>query len=189
MRILAISGSLRAGSVNAGLLRARAEEVPAEVEVEHFDRLRAIPPYDEDTEADGQGVEELLALRAALDAADAVVFATPEYNGSIPGQLKNVLDWISRPIATNELRNKPVAVISASNGQFGAVWAAEDLKKVLKILGARVLKDSVAVPLAHTQFTAEGRFGNANVRTQLRSLVESLAGEVEITEGAARMAG
>src|SRR5919107_5067942 len=136
MRVLGISGSLRADSHNTELLRAAATLLPSGVEFELYEGLRDIPPYVEDEEASSHPAVRDLKERVA--AADAVLFATPEYNHSIPGQLKNAIDWLSRPIATNVLRNKPVAVIGASTGMFGAVWAQAELKKVLGACGARV---------------------------------------------------
>src|SRR6185437_11248801 len=106
-------------------------------EFELYDGLRDIPPYDEDDDVDN-GPEAVARLRAAVAEADAVFFSTPEYNHSIPGALKNAIDWVSRPLATNPLRNKPVAVIGASTGAFGAVWAQAELRKVLAALGAAV---------------------------------------------------
>jgi chromate reductase len=122
MKILAVPGSLRRESYNRMLLQAAAELLPEGVELELFEELKALPPYDEDDEW-GPVPASVTRLREALAGADAVLFATPEYNHSIPGQLKNALDWISRPPGTSPLRNKPVAVVGASQGGFGAVWA------------------------------------------------------------------
>src|SRR2546421_12635475 len=127
MRILGISGSLRDGSYNTKLLHEARRLLPGDVEL--WDGLKAIPPYDQDDDG-AEAPAAVAALRAALDGADAVLFATPEYNSSVPGQLKNALDWASRPIATNALRGKPVAVVGASTGAFGAVWAQAELRKV-----------------------------------------------------------
>src|SRR4051812_9629180 len=114
MRVLGISGSLRREALNTALLQAAAEFAPAGVELEICGglRLKAVPPYDEDDEP-GTAPAAVAQLRAAIAGADAVLFATPEYNSSLPGQLKNALDWVSRPLATNVLRNKPVAVVGA----------------------------------------------------------------------------
>jgi chromate reductase len=120
-------------------------------------------------------------LASAIADADAVLFATPEYNASIPGQLKNALDWISRPIATNVLRNKPVAVVGASTGAFGAVWAQAELRKVLAALGARVLDVEIPVPHAHTRFE-EGRLTDDEIRLRILEAVEALAAEVHVRE-------
>jgi chromate reductase len=146
MRVLGISGSLRQDSHNTELLRAAATLLPSGVEFELYEGLRDIPPYDEDHESEPPAA--VTNLRERIDAADAVLFATPEYNHSIPGALKNALDWVSRPIETNTLRNKPVAVIGASTGMFGAVWAQAELRKVAGALGARVLDRELPVPAA-----------------------------------------
>jgi chromate reductase, NAD(P)H dehydrogenase (quinone) len=149
MGVLAISGSLRAGSNSTALLRALREEAPDGTEVVLWDGLKAIPPYDED----GDGMHapaQVTAFRELVAAADAVFFATPEYNSSIPGALKNALDWASRPLATNAFRNKPVAVISSSAGAFGGVWAAAELRKVLGAMGARLTEVEIAVGHATT---------------------------------------
>jgi chromate reductase len=144
--ILGIAGSLRAGSHNAQLLRLAAEELPGDVELVVFEGLAEIPAYDHDLEdLAPDAVDE---LKRAVADADAVLIATPEYNGSIPGALKNALDWVSRPIAESPIRSKPVAVIGASTGGFGAVWAQRELKKVLGLMGARVLDAEVPVAKA-----------------------------------------
>ena len=121
-------------------------------------------------------------LNAAIANADAVLFSTPEYNASIPGHLKNAIDWISRPVATNVLRNKPVAVVGASTGAFGAVWAQAELRKVLAALGARVLDVELPVPHAHTRFD-EGGLTDDGIRASLAEAVEALAAEIRGREG------
>ena len=173
MKILAISGSLRAGSYNAGLLRAAAELAPDGVELEIWEGLKAVPPYDQDDDTAG-GPAAVAELRSAVAAADAVLIATPEYNSSIPGQLKNALDWVSRPVATNPLRNKPTAVIGASTGAFGAVWGQAELRKVLATIGARVLETEVACRHAAERFDEHGRLLDENVRAQLAEVVGEL---------------
>ena len=144
MTILGIAGSLRAGSHNAQLLRLAAEELPEGVELVVFDGLAEIPAFDQDLE--DLAPDAVDGLKAAIAEADAILIATPEYNGSIPGALKNALDWVSRPIAESPIRRKPVAVIGASTSAFGAVWAQRELKKVLGVMGARVL--DVELPVA-----------------------------------------
>ena len=167
MKVLAISGSLRSASHNTALLRAAAEEAPAGVELELWDGLKEIPPYDADDDV-VPGPAAVEALRDAVREADAVLFATPEYNSSVPGALKNALDWASRPIATNAFRNKPVAVIGASGGAFGAVWAQAELRKVLGAMGARVADVELAVGHAET------RIDDEDVRAGLRDALEAL---------------
>jgi chromate reductase, NAD(P)H dehydrogenase (quinone) len=146
MRVLGISGSLRRESHNSALLRTAAERLPAGTELIPHERLAEIPPYDEDVEM--QAVPEpVRELREAIRAADAILIATPEYNHSIPGQLKNALDWASRPAGKSALNGKPTAVIGASTGMFGAVWAQAELRKVLGAMGGRVVE--VELPVAH----------------------------------------
>jgi chromate reductase len=176
MKVLAISGSLRGGSHNTKLLRAAAEFLPDDVEFELWDGLKAVPPYDEDDDKD-PAPAAVTRLRAAIAGADAVLIATPEYNSSLPGQLKNALDWASRPVATNVLRNKPVAVIGASIGAFGAVWAQGELRKVLAAIGARVVEAEVAVGHAHERFDDEGRLSDEELRGQLVEAVDILVAE------------
>jgi chromate reductase len=175
LKLCGISGSLRRESHNSLLLENVRELLGDDVELEVFDGLKAVPPFDEDDEVDPAPAVE--RLRAAIAGADAVLFATPEYNSSIPGQLKNAVDWASRPIATAALRNKPVAVIGASTGMFGAVWAQAELRKVLARAGARVLEGELAVPFAHSQFDEEGRLQDEELRARLREVAERLVAE------------
>jgi chromate reductase len=118
-------------------------------------------------------------LRSALAGADGVLFATPEYNSSVPGHLKNALDWASRPFATNPLRNKPVAVVGASTGAFGAVWAQAELRKVLAAIGARVLEGELPVGLAATRFDEDGLLADAELRARLGEMVDGLLAAVD----------
>jgi len=179
-RILGISGSLRRDSHNTSLLRAAAEVAGPDVELELYEGLKEVPPYDEDDDVHLRPAS-VARLNAAIAAADAVLFSTPEYNSSIPGQLKNAVDWISRPIATNVLRNKPVAVVGASTGAFGAVWAQAELRKVLAVLGARVLDVELPVPHAHTRFDEDG-LTDDEIRASLAEAVEALAAEIRERE-------
>jgi chromate reductase len=186
MRVLALSGSLRGGSHNTKLLRAAAAAAPPGVDVRLYEGLKELPPYDADDDggADAQP-EPVRRLREALAGADAVLVATPEYNSSLPGFLKNALDWASRPLALSPVRNKPVAVLSSSSGMFGGVWAAAETRKVLGALGARVLEDTVTVPRAHERL-AEGV--GPELAEELRSVVEALAVEVREREQVAAAA-
>jgi len=172
-RILGISGSLRRDSHNTSLLRAAAEAAGPDIEFVLYDGLKQIPPYDEDDDVHPRP-ESVARLNEAIGAADAVFFSTPEYNSSIPGQLKNAIDWVSRPVATNALRNKPVAVVGASTGGFGAVWAQAELRKVLAAVGARVLDLELPVPHAHTRFE-DGGLTDDEIRTRLEEAIEALA--------------
>jgi chromate reductase, NAD(P)H dehydrogenase (quinone) len=178
MRVLGIAGSLRRDSHNTALLRAAGELVAEQgAEFELFEGLKAIPPYDEDDDVGG-GPAAVARLRAAIADADAVLFATPEYNSSIPGVLKNAVDWASRPPAASPLRNKPVAVIGASTGMFGAVWAQAELRKVLGATGARVAEAELAVGHAHEHLDEAGHPIDPTHEEALRDCVWVLLGEV-----------
>ena len=174
VRILGISGSLRRGSHNTSLLRAAATVLPPGVELEIFDGLRDLPPYDPDLDRE-PAHPAVARLRAAIAAADGVLIATPEYNGSIPGVLKNALDWASRPFPDSALRGKPVAVIGASTGLFGAVWAQAETRKVLGIIGADVIDHELPVGQAETAFADEGQLVEPEQRAVLAELVNVLA--------------
>ena len=182
MRIFALSGSLRGGSHNTELLRALAAAPPDGVEIDIYDGLAEIPPYDEDADVPGDQPAAVERLKAAMAEADAVLIATPEYNHSIPGVLKNALDWASRPPAQSPIRNKPAAVISSSTGMFGGVWAAAETRKVLGALGARVLEDTVTVPRAHERL-ADGV--DDVLAAELRSVVAALVASAQARLAAA----
>lgn len=166
MKVLGLSGSLRRDSLNSTLLRAAAAELGADVEFVEFDGLGALPPYSEETdlpEVNGP----VRALREAIADADALVIATPEYNGSVPGQLKNAVDWASRPYGAASLKGKPVAVVGASISPYGAKWAQADLRRVLGIAGAAPLERDLPVGSAGEAFDAEGRLVSEELRTGL----------------------
>ena len=181
MKVLAIPGSLRRDSHNRKLLVAARDLAPEGVDIELWDDLKAVPPFDEDDES-GPAPAAVARLRDAIAGADAVLFATPEYNSSLPGQLKNALDWVSRPIRTNALRNKPVAVVGTSTGGFGAVWAQAELRKVAKALGARVLEDDFPVPFADSCFDADGAIVGDDIREGLRDICHALVALAEERE-------
>jgi chromate reductase len=171
MRVLAISGSFRQDSYKTGLLRAAAE-CAADVDLVVWQGLAEIPAYDEDLESSPAPVA---ALRHEIDGSDAVLIATPEYNGSIPGALKNALDWVSRPFATNVLRKKRVAVMGASIGLFGAVRAQAELRKVRTAIGADVLEAGLSVFTAHEAFDADGKLRDAELGRASCGIVRDLA--------------
>ena len=175
MRILSISGSLRAGSYNTALARAAAELAPVGVDVELFDGLRELPLFDADLEA--AGLDAVERLRNRIGAADAVLFVTPEYNGSIPGVLKNAVDWASRPRDGAALRGKAVAVAGASPGQYGAIWAQQDLRRVLGVAGARVIAGDLPVSRAHEAFEKSGVLRSPLVAERLRNHLVALVHE------------
>lgn len=173
MRILGLSGSLRRDSHNTRLLSGTRALLPPGVELEIFDELAAIPPYSEDEEA-GERPRAVVALDAAIAASDALLLATPEYNASLPGQLKNALDWVSRPLATTPLRGKPAAVVGASSGLFGAVWAQAEARKVLSTIGASVLDRELPIGQAEDALGEDGLPLEPDVRRELSRTVAEL---------------
>ena len=174
MRILGISGSLRESSHNTALLRAAAELLPPGVELEVFDGLGDVPLYNEDIDGE-QAPEGVVTLREAIDGADAVLFATPEYNGTIPGVLKNAIDWASRPARAGVLWGKTAAVVGASTGAYGALWAQTDLRKALGVAGARVLGSDLPVARVHEQLAADGQLLDATLADRLENHLRELA--------------
>jgi len=177
VRILAVSGSLRADSHNTQLLRAAVQGAPEGIELELWEGLGDLPIYDQDLDDPDDVPASVRRLREEWAAADAILFSTPEYNGSIPGGLKNAIDWASRPVREAALTNKTVAVVGASTGQFGAMWAQADLRKVLGTAGARVVGDELPVTRAHEKFDRSGRLLDAELYERLRLAVETLAAE------------
>jgi chromate reductase len=181
MRILGISGSLRRDSYNRRLLAHAGELLVPDAQLVVFDGLKQIPPFDEDDER-GPVPEAVRRLRDEIAVADGVLIATPEYNSSLPGQLKNALDWASRPVDTNVLRNKPAAVIGASTSMFGAVWAQAEARKVLAAIGARVIDAEVPVTSSPEPFDTDGRLRDPELIDQLADVLAELRGEIRRTE-------
>ena len=176
MRILGISGSLRRGSHNRRLLRAAGDALPPGVELVEWEGLAGLPVFDEDLEsAPPEPVQDFLDL---IEEADGILIATPEYNASLPGSLKNALDWASRPFPGNVLRDKPAAVIGASTGLFGAVWAQAEVRKVLKASGAHVLESELPVGMADAAFADDGTLADPDLSARLHDLVSDLVREV-----------
>jgi chromate reductase len=172
-RVLFISGSLRHRSYNTALLREAANAVPSRVDHDWLDGIAGLPPYSEDD--DGEAAPAAARrLRHTIAAAGAVLIATPEYNGSIPGGLKNAVDWASRPFPDNAWRDKPVAVIGASAGILGAVWAHADLRKSLGLAGACVIDAELAVGAAQEVFLPSGALRDPSLATGLRYVVSAL---------------
>ena len=179
MRILGISGSLRTGSYNRQLLRLAAENLPGGVELAVWEGLRGLPAFDEDEE--GTPSVAVAGFRSAVVAADAVLITTPEYNGSIPGALKNALDWGSRPLVTSSFRGKPVAVIGASSGAFGGVWAHAETRKVLGLMGARVVEAELSLGKAPDRLAEP----DDDLLDRLRAAIDLLLNEAAARAAAA----
>ena len=183
MRVLGLSGSLRSGSHNSQLLRAAAELLPPGTELVEFEDLKAIPPFDEDDEHSFP--EPVLALHEAVADADAVLISTPEYNHSLPGQLKNALDWLSRPSGQSPVRGKPAAVVGATTGLFGAVWAQAEGRKVLAAMGAHVVDSELPVGQAHDAFTPDGALADPDLETAYGDLLAQLTDRAPALSAAA----
>jgi chromate reductase, NAD(P)H dehydrogenase (quinone) len=179
MRVLGISGSLRGDSHNSALLRTAGRRLPAGAEFEIWSGLAALPAYNEDLERAGAPASAA-ELRRAIWDADAIVIATPEYNHSIPGALKNAIDWASRPAGRSALNGKPAVVIGASTGMFGAVWAQAEMRKVLAATGARVLEEDLPVGHAHEHRRSDGALDlEPEQDERLRGLLAELVGSAE----------
>jgi chromate reductase, NAD(P)H dehydrogenase (quinone) len=177
MKVLGVAGSLRRDSHNLTLLRAAGFLLPPEVQFTEYEGLKLLPPFDEDDES-----APALAVahwRDAIAQADAILFATPEYNSSIPGQLKNAVDWASRPVNEAVLRNKPVAVIGASTSAYGALWAQAELRKVLAAAGARIVDRELPVGSAHDAFEDHATLKDRDVVLELDGILVELLYSVQ----------
>src|SRR6476659_7001828 len=176
MQILGISGSLRRGSHNRRLLRAAGDALPPGAVLVEWEGLAGLPAFDEDLEASPP--EPVQELFDAIEDADALLIATPEYNASLPGALKNALDWASRPFPDNVLKDKPAAVIGASTGLFGAVWAQAEVRKTMKASGAYVLESELPVGMADSAFADDGTLFDPELTQRLKELLADLVREV-----------
>jgi NAD(P)H-dependent FMN reductase len=176
VKVLVLVGSLRAASVNRQLAELAVEQAPDGVELKIFDRLGELPFYNEDIDT-AEVAEPVVALRAAAAEADAALVVTPEYNGSIPGVLKNAIDWLSRPWGNGALKDKPLAVVGAALGQYGGVWAHDETRKSFGIAGPRVVED---LKLSVPSKSLDGKHPreNAEVAEALRDIVGKLTVEV-----------
>ncbi len=178
MRVLAISGSLRAESYNTALARAAAGLAPAGVFVDLYDGLALLPPYDQDLdEGESDPPPAALDFRGRIEEADALFIVTPEYNGSIPGVLKNAIDWASARHRGSSFKNKTIAIAGVTTGQYGAIWAQQDLRKVLGICGARVIDGELPVSAAQGKFDARGALIDPLVTERLRVHLAALVAE------------
>ncbi|HUO36458.1 MAG TPA: NAD(P)H-dependent oxidoreductase [Mycobacterium sp.] len=176
IKVLALVGSLRAASVNRQLAELATEVAPQGVTVTVFEGIGDLPFYNEDIDRDPVPVP-VAELRRAAGPADAALVVTPEYNGSIPAVLKNAIDWLSRPFGAGALRDKPLAVIGTSAGQYGGVWAHDETRKSFGIAGSRVL-DGVSLSLPAQALGGKPPRDNADVADNVRAVVEKLAAEV-----------
>jgi chromate reductase len=171
--VLGFAGSLRKGSYNKAILRAALELAPESVKLEIFD-LEGIPPYNQDLDNDMP--EKVKEFKRKIKAADAILIATPEYNYSIPGVLKNAIDWASRPYGDNSFEGKPVAIMSASPGMLGGSRAQYHLRQTFIFLDMYpVNRPEVMVPQAQDKIDANGKVTDEKTRQKIKELLESLA--------------
>jgi chromate reductase len=161
--------------------------LPSEVELAIYERLGELPPFNEELVPDRPAAAQ--HLWDEIDAADGVLISTPEYNSSIPGVLKNALDWMSQPLIESPLRNKPAAVIGASTGMFGAVWSQAETRKVLGAIGARVVDRELPIPTAHEQFDEHGRLSDEDLEAELLISLTGLIDAVHARAKAQRASG
>jgi NAD(P)H-dependent FMN reductase len=176
VKVLVLVGSLRAASINKQLAELAVEAAPSGVDVRVFDGLGELPFYNEDIDGDDVA-ESVRALRNAAAGADAALVVTPEYNGSIPGVLKNAIDWLSRPFGSGALKDKPLAVVGAAHGQYGGVWAHDETRKSFGIAGPRVVED-LKLSLPSTVLDGRHPRENEEVAATVRDIVGKLAAEV-----------
>ncbi|MEV4558199.1 NADPH-dependent FMN reductase [Kitasatospora sp. NPDC049285] len=175
VRILALVGSLRAGSHNRQLAEAAVKLAPEGAEVTIAEGLAEIPFYNEDIDVEGSVPAAAVALREAAAAADALLLFSPEYNGTIPAVLKNAIDWLSRPYGAGALTDKPVAVVGTAYGQFGGVWAQDEARKAAGIAGAKVLQDvKLSVAGSVVRFAETHPADDAEVADQLTAVLGQL---------------
>jgi NAD(P)H-dependent FMN reductase len=176
IKVLVLLGSLRAASINRQLAELAIESAPDGVSLELFDRLGELPFYNEDIDNDDVA-ESVVALRAAAADASAALVVTPEYNGSIPGVLKNAIDWLSRPFGNGALKDKPLAVVGGAYGQFGGVWAHDETRKSFGIAGVRVVEE-LKLSLKFGELDGKHPRENAEVAATLRDIVGKLVAEI-----------
>lgn len=175
VRILALVGSLRAGSHNRQLAEAAAKHAPEGVEIELYEGLADVPFYNEDIDVEGSVPAAATRLREVAGQADGFLLFSPEYNGTIPAVLKNAIDWLSRPYGAGALSGKPVAVVGTAFGQFGGVWAQDETRKAVGIAGATVLEDAkLSIPGSVTRFAETHPADDAEVVTGLTQVLQQL---------------
>jgi NAD(P)H-dependent FMN reductase len=175
VRILALVGSLRAGSHNRQLAEAAVKHAPEGVEVVLQEGLADVPFYNEDIDVEGSVPQAAAELRAAAGRADALLLFSPEYNGTIPAVLKNAIDWLSRPYGAGALSGKPVAVVGTAFGQFGGVWAQDEARKAVGIAGASVVEAKLSIPGSVTRFAETHPADDSEVVADLTKVIEQLS--------------
>ena len=177
IKVLALVGSLRAASINRQIAELAAEVAPDDVTVTIFDQLGELPFYNEDIDNEADVPASVTALRAAAADADAALVVTPEYNGSIPAAIKNAIDWLSRPFGDGALKDKPLAVIGGSYGQYGGVWAHDETRKSFGIAGPRVV-ESIKLSVPFKSLNGQHPREHAELVSNVRDAVGKLVAEV-----------
>lgn len=181
--ILTLVGSLRAESVNSKFAQIAASSAPEGTVVTTFEGLEEVPFYNEDLDVEGKVPAKAAELRAAVAAVDSVLFVTPEYNGTMPAVLNNAIDWISRPFGQGAATGTKAAVIGTSAGQYGGVWAHDDVRKSLKIAGAEVIEDAtLAVGGSYTRFAEVDPKDDAEVVEGIKQVLSALATPAPVLE-------
>jgi chromate reductase len=174
VNVLAIAGSLRRGSYNRLLMHAAVEHAPAGMIIRPYEDLGAIPLFNEDLEA--ATPESVMRFRREATSADGLLISTPEYNWSIPGVLKNAIDWLSRPDPSDPLAGKPIAIVGASGGRWGTRLAQAALRQVLTSTESLVMPaPAMFVREAAASFDETGRLIDASLRAQLESVLRAFA--------------
>jgi chromate reductase len=172
LNLLGISGSTRRASLNRALLQTIAEVLPAEAKLTLWDGIEALPIFNSDL-PEPTGV---MQLKSTIAAVDGVIIAVPEYNYSIPGGLKNALDWVSRPPATSPLRGKPTAICGAASGMSGTIRAQNHLRQMLVYSDTPVMNQpEVLIPRAHERFDATGKLTDESTRQLLTRYATAFA--------------
>lgn len=183
VRILALVGSLRAGSHNRQLAEAAVKHAPDGVVIEMYEGLAEIPFYNEDLDVEGSVPEAAARLRAAAGQVDGFLLFTPEYNGTIPAVLKNAIDWLSRPYGAGAISGKPVAVVGTAFGQYGGVWAQDETRKAARIAGGDVIEDAkLSIPASVTRFAGTHPADDAEVVAGLTGVIGQLTSQAASTE-------
>ncbi|MFF2011662.1 NADPH-dependent FMN reductase [Streptomyces sp. NPDC058195] len=176
VRILALVGSLRAGSHNRQLAEAAAKHAPSGAEISIFEGLADVPFYNEDIDVEGSVPAAAARLREVAAGVDAFLLFSPEYNGTMPAVLKNAIDWLSRPFGAGALSGKPVAVVGTAFGQYGGVWAQDDARKSAGIAGAVVLEEvKLSIPGSVTRFAETHPADDAEVTTAIAEVIAKVA--------------
>ncbi|GLK16232.1 NADPH-dependent FMN reductase [Herbiconiux flava] len=180
--VLVLVGSLRAASTNRQLAEAAIDLAPEGIDLAISDQHRDLPLYNEDIDVEGELPASVVAFREAVGAADAVLVVTPEHNGTMPANLKNAIDWSSRPFGTGAIVGKPVAVIGTAFGQYGGVWAQDEARKALGIAGAKVVEPTLSVPNSVVRFAETHPKDDAEIVAQLEEFINAFAASLDAVD-------